>query len=400
MRHTRRVLPPGVSWYRPTRSRLKKRRLTRPAVLPLAVALVASLSQAPASLASADQPPAAQRAGYPTQLADRPMQPRDPQRGACWPAGLSLAVPWAVGGTRILPNGSVRYFPGDWPDMPVQGIRLWDTRTAWLNIEPADDDWHFAQLDALVAKADARGAARITLVLAGTPRWAATKATPGEAHWLGPGSASPPRDIRQWRDFVRKVATRYVGRIDAYEIWNEPETPTFFSGTPDQWAQLVKAAAEEIMRVDRAASILASGFIMTTQGNLNRSLPWLRALAASGAHVDGLSLHWYPTSWRQIRGLGVIAQRMRRIAVGLGLPGGLWVTEANAVLRRGFPGRLQGQVVRGIFEQAKRAQLHDLTWYAWLDLPSHLMPIHAGTAAAMALQRVTSCVRQPVSRRE
>jgi hypothetical protein len=306
-----------------------------------------------------------------------------------------MGVPWAVGGPRISPDGSLRTFPGDWPDMPLSGIRLWDTRTAWLNIEPANDDWHFAHLDALLAKAEARGAARVTLVLAGTPRWAATKVTLGEAHWLGPGSASPPKDIRQWRQFVRKVASRYVGRIDAYEIWNEPESPTFFSGTPAEWAQLVKVAAEEIASIDRAASLLASGFVLTTPADLRRSLPWLRALAASGARVDGLSVHWYPSSWRQIRGLAVVARRMSNIAVSLGLPGGLWVTEANAVVRAPFPGRLQSQVIALMMTQARRAEVHDLIWYAWLDLPSRLMPMHHGTAAARALEQFTRCSSGP-----
>jgi len=153
-----------------------------------------------------------------------------------------------VGGPRIEPDGRLVQFPGDWPEQRVDGLRLWDTRTAWLNLEPVDDGWEFAHLDALVAKAEGRGVTRITLVLAGTPRWAATRVSDADAPWLGPGSAAPPRDIAQWQEFTAKVAERYRGRIDAYEVWNEPLSAEFFNGTPEEWALSGIGAAAEIRR--------------------------------------------------------------------------------------------------------------------------------------------------------
>jgi len=255
--------------------------------------------------------------GTPAARAD-PTTPGTPTP-RCPAGGVSLNIPWAVGGPRIEPDGRLVLFPGDWPEQRVDGLRLWDTRTAWLNLEPVDDGWEFAHLDALVAKAEGRGVTRITLVLAGTPRWAATRVSDADAPWLGPGSAAPPRDIAQWQEFTATVAERYRGRIDAYEVWNEPLSAEFFNGTPEEWALLVATAAAEIRRQDPAADILASGFVLNSAADLADLGPWLSALAGSGAvqlGLTGLSVHWYPSSWAQLadRHLGLPPARRDRRA--------------------------------------------------------------------------------------
>ena len=41
-----------------------------------------------------------------------------------------------------------------------------------------------------------------------------------------------PQDLADWDDWVRQVATRYKGRITAYQPWNEANLTTFSTGTP------------------------------------------------------------------------------------------------------------------------------------------------------------------------
>lgn len=111
---------------------------------------------------------------------------------------IGLHVPWAVGGPRIERSGRLNDFPGEWPDIPFALVRLWDTRTAWLNLEPAQDQWDFGMLDANVDKASSQD--RYSLVLWGTPAWAAESLSADDAPWLGPGSAAPPLDNTDWVD--------------------------------------------------------------------------------------------------------------------------------------------------------------------------------------------------------
>jgi hypothetical protein len=48
--------------------------------------------------------------------------------------------------------------------------------------------------------------------------------------------------LADWKEYVRMVATRYKGVIHHYEIWNEPNVRTDFSGSVAVMLQLSQAA--------------------------------------------------------------------------------------------------------------------------------------------------------------
>ena len=210
--------------------------------------------------------------------------------------GAYLNVPWAVGGERIEVDGSRGWYSGQWQTIPVAGLRIWDSRTAWLNIQPTSNVFDFSRLDAFVAKAQAFGTQEIVLVLGGTPRWAATRVSETDAPWMGPGSASAPRSVESWRKFVGTVASRYAGRISAYEIWNDQILQHFGPGTQEQWAQLIVSASKEIRVSDPKARILASGFLLKRSGETKSLRPRPRVLFDAGCDecIDAVSVHWYP----------------------------------------------------------------------------------------------------------
>ena len=239
-----------------------------------------------------------------------------------------LTIPWAVGGERIERDGTAAHDPGEWPDFPVRAIRLWDTRTTWLHLEPADDQWDFATLDAHLAKAAQEGVDDVTLVLAGTPRWASVRETADDAPWLGPGSASPPKDMEQWREYVRTVATRYAGRIDHYEIGNEPNLLTFWNGTVREFSDLVRSATEEIRSADPSATVIVNAALLRRPADLEALDTWLAPLAGNGM-IDAVSVHVYPRAADLPRLPELLEQARARVgAAGFGdLP--LWVTEIN-----------------------------------------------------------------------
>ncbi|MFM7146227.1 MAG: hypothetical protein ACKOW5_07810, partial [Actinomycetales bacterium] len=94
--------------------------------------------------------------------------------------------------------------------------RLWDLGVTWKDVNPAPGTFTWTALDAQVAKAEASGA-RPLLVLGMTPTWAAANPGAGDPRW-GLGTASPPRDINDWRAYVSAVVDRYGSRIAAYEV--------------------------------------------------------------------------------------------------------------------------------------------------------------------------------------
>ena len=123
-------------------------------------------------------------------------------------------------------HGTDRLTP--WPSVPIPEWRLWDAKVTWPDLEPGKGQRHFDDLDKSLALAEAHHA-NVLMTLGLTPRWASAR--PQEASGYSPGYAAEPKDIEDWRSLVRTVATRYKGRIHAYEIWNEPNVKRFWTGT-------------------------------------------------------------------------------------------------------------------------------------------------------------------------
>ncbi len=298
-----------------------------------------------------------------------------------------LTVPWAVGGVRAERDRSVGYFPGEWPDSRLAALRLWDTYTTWANLEPAPGEWRLWRLDGFVDKARREGTPDITLVLGGTPRWAATRIDPADASWIGPGSASPPASLAAWREYVTTIATRYRGRITAYEIGNEPNLRMFWNGTPEEFAELVSIAADAIEQADPAALVVANVGLVRRPGDVGRLATWLRPVAAV-AGVDVLSVHVYPRAATIDSAAGLLAATAGTVGSLDPRERPVWVTEVNVTNGATLPGRRQADAIDALTSQMADAGFARAYWYAWTDLgPPGLIPIHSGTPADAALRR-------------
>lgn len=83
-----------------------------------------------------------------------------------------------------------------------------------------------------------------------TPPWAMSQG--------GLPLSSRPSDPDAYGAFTAKVATRYKGKISAYEIWNEPNAVFFYSPAPDPagYTDLLKSAYPRIKAVDPDATVI------------------------------------------------------------------------------------------------------------------------------------------------
>ena len=71
----------------------------------------------------------------------------------------------------------------------------------------------------------------------------------------GPVSfAPPPHDL--WSNYVAQVVGRYKDRVRAWEVWNEPNVPVFWTGTKEEYAALLAVTYDTIKRVDPSATVL------------------------------------------------------------------------------------------------------------------------------------------------
>lgn len=256
----------------------------------------------------------------------------------------------------------------------MNAVRLWDTDTTWRVLNPERGIYRWDTLDARVQAAVDSGTT-VLLVLGATPEWAATALSHKDAEWLGRGSASAPTSIPDWADFVAEVVKRYGGRIEAYQIWNEPSDPIFWRGSWDYLARMTKVAADVIYRYDSNAKVIAAP--LTIRGPQWRAdaRAYIDALAHHALPVDAMAFHGYfngppgADSYQPIRRL----QHLLATSPAAGLP--LWETEVNfrRELNRQRPDdATERWWLARAYLDAIRLGLERVYWYAYAELPDFL----------------------------
>jgi hypothetical protein len=173
-----------------------------------------------------------------------------------------------------------------WPPDRFGTLRLWDSGTSWTSLEPVRGVWNWQPLDTWVAAAEQHGVHDILLTLGQTPGWASSN--PDDVNYVGAGAPAPPTDIQDWRDYITAVAQRYQGRIRYYEIWNEPNDPTYYTGTVVELAQLTAEAYSILKAVDPANTVVSPAAYLP--GYLDQLLQ-----AGVGSNVDMIAFHFYQT---------------------------------------------------------------------------------------------------------
>ena len=191
---------------------------------------------------------------------------------------------------------------------------------SWERIEPVKGDFHWDRTDRAVAAAQASGLRTLGLI-AYCASWA--RAIPGEY-------TSPPRDVRDYADFVYRVVSRYKDRVRHWELWNEPDSPVFWKPKPDaaEFAALLKAGYEAAKRADPDCVVMPAGLLV----GMNHWDQWgyLDELFSAGVlgHFDRFAWHAYcdPNSPER----GQYAERTRSLVDrlrGHGFTGSVWLTE-------------------------------------------------------------------------
>ena len=173
-----------------------------------------------------------------------------------------------------------------WPAIGAKWVRLWDTGDTWNRYERQRGVIEWEGLDTKVAQAEGHGV-RILYVFAYTPTWASAR--PDEPHYTGRGARAEARDLADWARFVEAVVGRYRGRVDVFEVWNEPNAG-FFSGTVDAYVQLLGSAYAAAKRANPDCTVVG----VSGTGSY---LGWLEdVLERDGLrYMDAVSVHTYTT---------------------------------------------------------------------------------------------------------
>ncbi len=168
------------------------------------------------------------------------------------------------------------------------GVATWRGGFGWDDYEPVRGFYDFEWLHRFADRAEQHG---ITLrpYIAYTPAWAAAGGT-DDAAWN-----DPPSDLDAWFVFVRTLVSdmRRHTNIVSYEIYNEENVRQWWDGTPDEYGDVLRRAADAVAVGNPNVRLLLGGMVFP-------DVEWIEALCddeGSGRRVDVIPFHAYPETW-------------------------------------------------------------------------------------------------------
>ncbi|GAB4520974.1 MAG: hypothetical protein OHK0046_31770 [Anaerolineae bacterium] len=166
---------------------------------------------------------------------------------------------------------------------------------AWEDIQPAPDEWRWENGDRLMGEVESKGL-EIIVRLGVVPDWAHPSLPPHENNTLYVDA--PPDDLSLWAAYCGAVATRYAGRVQAYQIWNEPNLTREWGGqepNPAAFVEMLRLCSEAIRAADPDAVLISPGLSPTGDHNARayRDDIYLQMMYDAGfeQHVDVVGVH-------------------------------------------------------------------------------------------------------------
>lgn len=173
----------------------------------------------------------------------------------------------------------------------------------WRDFEPVKGQIDFAALDAIVNMLQGQGT-KILFTITAAPDWSRSILEEN----------GPPDNFADYGDFVTALAARYAGRVNAYEIWNEPNLRSKWKSTihtisPESYLQLLRFGYDAVKAANPEAIVISAGLAPTGYndafnaqvGNLEVNAiddrVFLSGLYAAGVanYTDAIGAH--PMGW-------------------------------------------------------------------------------------------------------
>jgi hypothetical protein len=159
----------------------------------------------------------------------------------------------------------------------------------WRYIEPhvkGTFDW--AEPDRIVEAID-KANLKVIARIGDQPQWVRPEIWP---------TVGPPTKLADFGDFVTAMATRYKGRIQAYQIWNEPNLAREWGNQPPnpvQFVEMLKVAHAAVKKADPDALVITGGLSPTTAtGSIAMpDVDFVKGIYAAGGkdYFDMLGVH-------------------------------------------------------------------------------------------------------------
>ena len=191
------------------------------------------------------------------------------------------------------------------------GIRFVRADFVWSLIENPQGEWHFEKIDATLSELEKYDLTFLPILDYDTP-------------WSRPVL----EHLDLWKEFVRKVVTRYQDKLRYWEVWNEPNLEQFWYSKPNaaDYAKLLIESSRVIREIDPNLKVVYGG----TSGIPFKFIEESFAAGACEA-FDVMNIHPYRNGLAStgtddsfVDEIGMVRDLMRRYGAG---DKPIWITE-------------------------------------------------------------------------
>ncbi len=136
------------------------------------------------------------------------------------------------------------HFPKNLDLMRAGGLGWMRSDFYWTLIEKKQGNWDYSQYDKIVEEAGKRNIQILGILGYSVP-------------WAQPAYNYPEK----WTEYVTRTVSRYKGRVNYWEVWNEENIQSFWKKKPDpeEYTRFLKITAEAARKANPDAKILLGG---------------------------------------------------------------------------------------------------------------------------------------------
>jgi hypothetical protein len=299
-------------------------------------------------------------------------------------------VPFGIG-SDALHNHTADEYPKWIPQMASIGlVDMRTPQTGWGGVEPAKGQWKWdildAQMDFLTQHNFVFGG-----MLQGNPIW--SRADPNKK-----GNAGlPTNNIPGWSEYVTGLVKHVNGRIEYWEVWNEPPNGVGKDKTPADYATIVSSAYDAAKAVDPNCAV---GLCCKSA-----DIDYLDNVIRAGAkdHFDYISMHPYevlgtimkvPGSESIFMHMAPTLRKMLAAQDPSKVNAPIWLTELGYDAKKSAP--MQAYALVKAYTMAIAQGINCVSWFEGMDGDSGPMglleasgtPRPSYTAMAQMIQRI------------
>lgn len=170
----------------------------------------------------------------------------------------------------------------------------------WYMLQPERQRHEYEVIDHCIESAASFGL-EIYATLAYTPSWA----NGGDGtDTNGSRRNIPPLNPDDWFWFVHRTVARYLGKVQYWGMWNEPNYKQFWTGSPEQYVNLIlEPGAQAVKQADPAAKVCGPDIAMERQWWTfsNGWNHWLtKILHLGGKWLDVVTVHNYQDTGAEV----------------------------------------------------------------------------------------------------